>query len=339
MVHFANFDPTDPNLWSGTCYAFNTRNEPPEVLSELNLNSRDLNGIVFMRGLRNVVIEKKLSLFITIEGRHRSGKSRFAIGIGCLFSNRFQREMDQFVVTDSESMLNLVDRIDKEKIKNPVIVVDEAGNSLNSADWFEKIQRAIIKTMTVIGYLLPTIIFIAPTKDLILSGIRKMSHVHIRMYRFNNDYSMAIPYQVKYSSLKGKTYYPRFKLKIFGKPIRFLGLKVTKLPPYIDEKYSKIELARKPLMLKDIRDDAIKAQIKSVRQVFDPEQFVELINKEPKKFAADRYRPDNPKFDANLISAIMKISYRNAEVVKRLAERGVIEKREKMEKEKSEGKT
>ncbi len=321
-------DPNDPDLWEGTCYVFNKNNEPPDVLSQLNLNSRDLNGIAFLRGLRNVVVKKKLSLFITIEGRHRSGKSRMAIGIACLFSNRFEREMEQFVVTDSESMLNLVERIDREKIRNPIIVVDEAGNSLNSADWFEKMQRAIIKTMTVIGYLLPTIIFIAPTKDLILSGIRKMSHVHIRMYRFNNDYSMAIPYQVKYSSLKGKTYYPRFKLRVFGRPIRFLGLRVTKLPPHIDEKYSKIELSRKPLMLKDIREEAVKAQIKSVRQVFDPEQFVNLINKEPKKFAADRYRPDNPKFDANLISAIMKISYRNAEVVKRLAERQVMEKRE-----------
>lgn len=317
----ADFDASDPALWKTRCYAYDEELEPASELPDLGYSKPELVALLWMRALRNVVVKKGLSLFITVDGRHRSGKSRFIAALGSLFSDDFRGSLGKYIVADADAMLRLVEEIDTKKIIDPFIVVDEAGSALNSADWYERIQKAIIKTMTIIGYLHPTIVFLAPIKDLVLSGIRKMSHVHMKVARSTNTYACVIPYEVNYNSFKGKAYFSKFKLHLFGQPIKLNSLRVSLPPKDLDEAYSQIELARKPVMLRDIRNDAVKAEIKQKREIIDYEEISDMIVKNPVLFSAESSKPDNPKFDANLIRAKFRSTVRDAQTIQRLAER------------------
>jgi hypothetical protein len=317
----ANFDPTDPALWKMRCYAYDQNLEPKDNLRELGFTRQELTAIVWLRGMRATVVSTGLSLFITIDGRHRSGKSRFAVTMAALFSKEFEKDMAKFIVTDADSLLNLVEEIESKKIFNPIIIVDEAGSALNSADWYERIQKAIIKTLTIVGFLHPTIIFIAPIKDLVLSGIRKMSHVYMKMTRSTNAYTVIIPYEVVYNSLKGKTYFKKFKITLFGMPIKINAVRVTLPPKWIDEEYGAIEAARKPIMLKDIRADAMKAEIKQKRDVVDFDEISVFVAKNYKYFESERSKPGHLILDHLLIRAKFRIPIRDAQTIQRLAMR------------------
>jgi len=317
----ANFDPSDPQLWERRCYAYDAQMEPDGNITDLGFTREELIGLVLFRQLRAEVVKKGLSLFITVDGRHRSGKSRFIAVLGSLFSEEFKENLKKFIVSDANSLLNLVEEIDAKKILNPFIMVDEAGSAMNSADWYERIQKAIIKTMTIIGYLHPTIVFLAPIKDLILSGIRKMSHIHLKITRSNNNYACVVPYNVHYNSFRGKPFFSKFKLNIFGMPIRLNSLRVSLPPKELDAAYSAIELERKPIMLREIRNDAVKAAIKEKRDVLDYEEISDFIVKNPKLFESEKSRPDALKFNSNLVKAKFRCSVRDAQTIQVIAER------------------
>lgn len=317
----ADFNPSDPALWRTRCYAYDKEMEPESEIEDLGYTRQELVALLWMRALRNVVAKQGLSLFITVDGRHRSGKSRFIAALGSLFSDDFHNNLNKYIVADADAMLRLVEEIDTKKIIDPFIVVDEAGSALNSADWYERIQKAIIKTMTIIGYLHPTIVFLAPIKDLVLSGIRKMSHVHMKVTRTTNNYACVIPYEVTYNSFKGKAYFAKYKLHLFGMPIKLNSLRVSLPPKKLDDAYSEIELARKPVMLRDIRNDALKAEIKIKREIIDYEEISDFVVKNPEIFKAESSKPDNLKFDANLIRAKFRSTVRDAQTIQRLAER------------------
>lgn len=317
----ADFDPSDPALWKSGFQAHNAQLEPATDLKKLGFSRGELTGLLWLRGMRNSVVDLGLSLFITVDGRHRSGKSRFFATMGVLFSNAFEKNMDKYIISDADGLLNIVEHIDANKIENPIIIVDEAGSALNSADWYERIQKAIIKTLTIVGYLHPTIIFIAPIKDLVLSGIRKMSHIHIKITRNSNKYTTIIPYEVHYNSLKGKPYYKKIKVTLFGQPIKVNCVRATLPPKSIDDAYSAIEAKRKPVMLKDIRSDAMKAEIKQKREVIDFDEISDFVVKNFEFFKADRSKPDLRRVDTNMIRAKFRIPTRDADTIKRFAEK------------------
>ena len=320
-----SFNPSDPSLWRYSFTHYNTHNTRREDFEEYGFSRKEMLAIMFLRKLRNTTVQQGLSLFITVEGRHRSGKSRGFHYISCLWSKAFEHDMKTYNVSDADQLLKLVERIQQEKIWCPVIIVDEAGNSLNSADWFEKMQKAVIKTLTVIGWLLPTILFIAPIKDLVLSGIRKMSHYHVRVERTNNRFARMTFVEVHYNSLRGKPYFKKPKVRYLGMPIKLKFISITLPPAHINDAYDEIEKTRKPIMLKDIRDEAMKSLIKQEREVIDFDRIADLISKNPHLFETDRSRPDKIRLDANLIRAKFKTSYRDAETIKRLAEKNISE--------------
>ena len=270
-------------------------------------------------------LDSPSGLFITNDWlvTHNSGKSRGFHYISCLWSKAFEQDMNTFNVSDADQLLALVEKIRSEGIWCPVIIVDEAGNSLNTADWFEKMQKAVIKTLTVIGILLPTIIFIAPNKNLVLSGIRNLSHYHVRVERTSNDHARMTFVEVHYNSLQNKTYFKKPRVRYLGMPIKLRYITITLPPKHINDAYDEIEKTRKPIMLKEIRDEAMRSRIKQEREVVDFDRIADLISKNPHIFETDRSRPDKIRLDANLIRAKFKLSYRDAETIKRLAEKNM----------------
>jgi hypothetical protein len=289
--------------------------EPSETLWELGFTQSEFLAIAWLSRLRAQVTRTGLSLFITVDGRHRSGKSRCWVAIACLFSDSFAKDKKKFIVRDADDMLNLVEECDQKKIINPVIIVDEAGSALNSADWYENIQKAIIKTMTIIGYLHPTIVFLAPIKNLILSGIRQMSHVHVKMTRSSNSYSCAVPYEVHFNSLKSKAYFKKFRITLFGQPKVVDNIRVSLPPKAIDDEYALIEQERKPLMLRDIKEDALTAQIKKARDVVDYDNITKIVHDNWKKYAGSKLNETRKRVNELLIRAPFRLSVNDAKVV------------------------
>ncbi len=315
-----DFNPNDENIWEKNCFAFDFSSEPDVDFSEYDLSSEDVLGLIWLKNLREVVTSQGLSLFITVDGRHRTGKSRFVATMSCLFDKTFEKHMEERIVQSAEELLRLVEKIDREQIKNPVIVVDEAGATVSSMDWFEKVQKAIVKTMTVIGYLHPTIIFITTVRDLVLSGIRKMSHVYMKVTRSNNRYACVVPYDIQYNSMRKKYYHHRQIVRINGIPITLNKVKVTLPPPEIDERYSKIELSRKPQLLQEIKDDVKKAKIKSQRQIPDLKELANSVAENFEDFKTSRSRAGDRRVDVDIIAVKYRVPYRYAKVVKREAE-------------------
>jgi len=222
--------------------------------------------------------------------------------MGSLFSKEFRDNMERYIVSTSDQLLDLIAYIEKNHIEDPVILVDEAGASLNAADWFEAMNRAIVKTFTIIGWLKPTILFLAPNKDFILSSIRKMSHWLIKVSRSSNDYSTIIPYEQIHSSLDSKPISRKPRILFHGRLLKLTKIKVMLPPKSIDDKYDLIEKARKPLMISEIREDMIKTKNISLKPAADIDQLTEFVVQNPEKFSSGKKRTSNEwKIDADII--------------------------------------
>lgn len=323
-------DPYDDRIWGSTFYAYDSHLEPEDQLKKYGWTRNEIIGVYWLRNLRRVVKLKGLSLFITIDGRHRSGKSRFAVTMACLCDKTFEKDMEHRIVRNAEQLLELVSELDRDKVDCPVIVIDEAGASLSSNDWFEKVQKACMLTLQIIGYLHPTIFFIAPVKDLILSGVRKMSHVHMKFVRSNKQYTTLIPYEIEYNTLKGKYYYKKYVMQLFGQKIIVRRVKVSLPPKEIDDRYDKFEKERKPEMLKAIHDDSKKVEIKKAREVPNIEEIAGIIAKDPSRYIAKKSKPDNIIINEDRLAMEFRLPARWARLVKQSAEELIANQRSEM---------
>jgi hypothetical protein len=249
-----------------------------------------------------------------------------------IFDASYFTNMKTRVVQTAEDLLDLIKVLQDEKILNPVIIIDEAGASMASSDWFERIQKAVIKTMQIIGFLHPIIIFIAPIQDQIASGLRKMSHVFIRVVRKSNKYTKLYPATVSYDSRTKKYYYPRPRVKVFGTTYTIPYIKITMPPRELVEMYEQIEQARKPLMLEDIRQDSKMSQIKKQKEMFDYEKTSVFCTQNLERYETRRSRKAvNEQFreialDSQMIRHDFKCTEAQAKIVKRLAEESINKK-------------
>lgn len=292
---------------------------------QAGLNKRNILAMIFFKHLYDITHEAGMSLLITVEGRHRSGKSRAWVMIASLLDKTFVKDMEKRIVTNAESLLMLVNELDIKKMRHPVIIVDEAGNALNSGDWYEKMQKAIIKTLTVIGYLNPTIIFITTNSDLILSGVRKQAHMHVRVDRFNNKQCVLSIYNIKLNPINRKPYYKRPRIKLDRDKYVLSELLLPLPPEWLDERYRLFEEAMKPRLLREIHDDVMKADVKELKQMFDHEKAADIVAKNFPNFQNERQRKlaarGDIKVDSNYIKAKLKCSKSDADLVKDMAER------------------
>ena len=90
----------------------------------VDLNSRI--GLGYLRSLwREIHINKK-SILASFDGRHRSGKSLTATTWGALLDPTFYPNMENRIVHDAESFLEVYrSEIAKKGIKGAVVIIDE----------------------------------------------------------------------------------------------------------------------------------------------------------------------------------------------------------------------
>ena len=175
-----------------------------DLFPNLVINSQELNALAFLKRRREQVHITGLTLLAHFDGRHRSGKSVSAALIAAIWDKTFLKNFERRVVHNAEDFLEEMRRIEKEGIMGAVILVDEAGQSMGASDWYQQFADAIQKSIQVFGYLHIIILFVSPVKDFLLSGLRKMTNMYIRVKRFNNQEANLIIYDIDYGLRKNK---------------------------------------------------------------------------------------------------------------------------------------
>jgi hypothetical protein len=328
-----DIDYGSPGLWKATAYVHAPLETDIENFKELGYSEEELLALLYLRGLRRQVLVIGLSLFITIEGRPQSGKSRLGAGLGCLFSEDFKANMQRYIVRNAEELLGLIYYIRINKIKFPVIMVDEAGAALSSAEWLDSMNIALMKTFNVIGWLKPTIIFIAPIKDFILKGVRSMSNLGFKVFRTKNEYAAVVPYNLFYDSNRKRTYHVHPVIKLFGIPRKLKVIKFSMPPNFINEKYEEVEQELKPGMLDGIRELAVQdkrteEKARNRRSAIDIDGIVAEVVKNYQPYELSRSKPGAVKLDPDSIIYAFKkkgveIPLRASLQVKRNAEMAI----------------
>ena len=298
-----------------------------EPYAELPLSRDTLLFYVIMNDFYKRLHSLKMSLFITMDGVHRSGKSVFAYFMAKLLDPTFEENPKARYVKNPEQMLRLIREIKERKIKGAVILVDEAGASLNSAEWYDEMMRALVKTFTVIGYLNPCILFIAPVKDMFISSARKMSHYHMRFDRTSSMSSRADIYKVIYSSLRQKYFHKHPIIHMFHMKTKLCGIRIGKPPKWLLDEYAALEQENKPVLLDEIENDALAAKGRREakeqrRQKYDVEQIADDVLANMEKYESKRSRQGKHGFmlSSALIMVRKKLPAEIARAVKEIAE-------------------
>jgi hypothetical protein len=307
--------------WKNPSYGVNP-GEARYSYRELDLEQENILALGFFRYLYNVTHVQKLSLLILTDGRHRSGKSMFWVTAGCILDKNFEKNMEKRVCYDADQFLDLVQEINDNKIPFPVILVDEAGNTLNAADWYEKMQKAIVKALTVIGYLHPTIIFITTNRALLLAGVRKQAHLYVHLKPDKSrKFSRVMPYHIVWNPLKmeDKPRYKKLRISMYGRRIALDCVKVPMPPKSIADRYATLENKMKPKILAELIDDVTKSKIKKTKAFFDMQSALDQVLKHPQVFGMKNIK-NTKRMDETIIRMRFKCPNREALALKKMAE-------------------
>ncbi len=298
-----------------------------------HLTQEELIGLAYLKHTRDFVIKKGFSYLASFDGRHRSGKSLASITFAHLWDPTFYKYFESRIVQDHNEFMNAIQNLADEDIKGGCIVVDEAGVSMGSDQYWETWLRTLTKTVQMFGFLLPVIEFVSPQKDFVDSRLRKMFHSYYKVDRNNNNYSTITPYNLKFSSMKSKWYYKKPVVRLGNTEIVINRIKLHKPPQQLIERYRNLEQARKKVMLEKFMDEMRKTDAKSERTEVDLEKLIDGVVKNFRLYESKRSKPDRILLDTNKIQFRLKITGRMANYVQGEAERKLDESLRQMKKE------
>lgn len=106
----------------------------------------------------NHAIKKKWDRLILVSGPERTGKSALAIQLAMQLNPGFSLDNVCFEMADFNAKL--------EKAKpGEVVILDEGGASLFNQEWFQEVQKNLIKKLMVVGKRQVIVIICIPHKD------------------------------------------------------------------------------------------------------------------------------------------------------------------------------
>lgn len=274
--------------------------EPIE--DKTGLTRGQLLAFAFFRSLRSEVLENDKTLLITVEGRHRSGKSTDAACVSDLFDSSFKKYFDFRVVHSPGQFTAAVKVIRKEKIKGACIVVDEAGASFESGAWYTAWMKALQKTLIVCGYLNIIIFFCSTNRDFLDSKVRKISHQHWVVSRYNKDENIIKVYMSNYNTIMKKEYYPHPKINLFGQLITMDKIRFQRPPEELIARYKKIESPRKDNMMEDLDGEIMRSELVNKRASIDMNEVVKHVYDNYTSFTSPKSREGHELIDPSLVS-------------------------------------
>jgi hypothetical protein len=292
-----------------------------QVNNLYNIPYEQYIAMAYMGGMRKQVTHTKLSLMAAFDGRHRSGKSLGAALFGCLWDETFRDNLENRIVQEPKEFMNILDRVEKDNIHGAVILVDEAGVSMSSSDWYERWLKTLGKTMQMFGYLHPVVLFAAPIKDFVDARLRKMFHGYYSVKRTQNDYSTIIPYDVHYSTTRQKYYYPKPKVRIFGQTVVVNKIRLGIPPDWLLDRYQQYEKTVKVPMLKKFRDEIAEDDTRVKKIELTDNQILNDVISNMEVYETRRSTPETPIFDAFRIERSFGVKPRRAKFLKDDAEK------------------
>ncbi len=292
----------------------------------MRFKQEELLAVSYIKSLRSHVIEKKFSFMGSFDGRHRSAKSVTAATFGYLWDESFWKYFESRIVQDHHEFMNAMDGIVKQKIYGGVIIVDEAGVSMASTDWYERWMKTLTKTIQMFGMYLPVVLFVAPVKDFVDSRLRKMFHAYYKMDRYNTKETTITPYNLRYNPIKNKWFYRKPIVRIGGQEIVLSRIRFGKPPDEICDRYTALETGRKAVMFEHFMDEMKRSDVKEMREEVDPNRLIEKVVENYQIYQAKRSKPNDIILDENLLEYGLRIRNRMAKYVKLEAERKIRDK-------------
>lgn len=290
-------------------------------LGKYGYTQEELVALAWLMGIKREVVDRHFTWLCSISGRHRSGKSLFACTLGHIWDPTFLPNFEERVIYEPKQLLYVLTKLRHERTIGAVILIDEAGQSVSAMDWFEKWQKAISKATMILGYIYPIILFNAPIRDFINSPLRKMFHAHLEISRFNNEYTVIRPYEVKHSTTYKKPFWSKPKINFAGQHIVLSQIKATICPDFIRKRYENLEALEKDKLLDKFKEDIETSEVVETRQKLDPKAIVNNVLANYEIYQAKSSKQGRIILDARVIRFRFNIPADMAQYVKSEAER------------------
>jgi hypothetical protein len=270
-----------------------------------DFTEQDLIGLAFFRHIRRKVVEGNFSHIGSIDGRHRSGKSLTAVAMGCLFDPRFEKYMEQRVVYTPVQFQRAINNISKMHddgydMRGSCVVLDEAGTTVSSDEWYQDFMKVINKTIQVFGYLNPIILIVAPVQDFVNAKIRKMLHTYYKLKRYNNDYATITPYNIDYNTVRQKWFFKKPKIRVLDREVQIKRINISKPPARICERYEQISNPVKRGIIDGGEQSLMDMEAPKAKKI-GIEEIIKKVVEEYKIYETKRSRPDSIILDATRI--------------------------------------
>lgn len=289
----------------------------------------------FNRIWRKLHIEN-FSFLITYYGLHRVGKSLTAVSFAYIIDETFEDNLESRVVYNSRDLMRAFNEIRKKKIKGAGIIIDEAGTGdLSNQRWYEEMAKLVSANLQAVGYLNPFIGFVTQNFSFINATARRLSNGVFEISRSNNKYSKIKPFWIENNPWTSGWYkkYPIFCEKRNNIPSNVYKIKRIKisLPPKdILERYEEHSQAYKDKFLNDSEEEIILIeQEKEQKKAFVTgiDAIVEEVYRNRDNYM--KYPQNRPEgmLDENLIRHEHELSYRDAKLVRTLAEKRIKNKK------------
>lgn len=273
--------------------------------------------------IRRTVLNKKVNLSIIItsasEFKTQMRKSTTGLALSYGIQPEFNFEK-QFACIDTEWFLEVLGR--KNLKRGSVLFLDEFGVGMDHYSWRDFLVRSVHKTMETYGHEGRILIVTVPVKSYVDKDSLKLFNIHIEILRKNDRkrYAVVRVKIINYNDKLDKIYerYPRGKFPDGRiRPIAEFRIKYPdkeKMKKYFD-------IAKKAKVgLKDgLKERTVEIRMKKLKSLFNPEDYVDVILKNPQKFVVD-FRGYKIIKETKIMNEFLEIGGRRAKQLKDLAE-------------------
>jgi len=288
----------------------------------------DLLSVAYLKSVRNMVHRTGLSYLGSFTGPHRTGKSISACLFAHFWDTTFWDNFEQRVIQSPYQFMTCMNNIIKDEILGAAIVVDEAGTSFSSGDWYEKWMKSIQKALQICGLLKPIILFVAPNREFIVSGMRKLIVAEHHMKKFDAEFTRMSCYHVKYNFMKkGDPYFFRRPvIRIAGQNITLKHINIHSPPQFFIDRYKALTEPDKKERLNQFTEEVHKI-IAGADNEGEPdyEQIIEDIWQKKELFFGRINREGAQTIDQTTIEVQYGIKQKYAKFVKDRIERRLAE--------------
>jgi hypothetical protein len=296
--------------------------DAPCIADPLYFNPPNPEGLgeAFLRNIWKSVHIDKFSYLCTFTGRHRVGKSLSACVFSDILDPTFMENFEERVCYTAEQFMTAVESLRKNKIIGGAIVMDEANIGMPSREWYMVSNKSVNYAVQAFGYMRPIVSMVTQDITFIDSQPRKLFHAFFEVNRNNNEYSVVLPFNIKFNKRTGKMYfvYPRFHGGYKGgrgTKITMNTLKMMKPPKWFIDRYDKHSQIMKDRLIEQMHDLIHSLKLKENTPTEDRLSEEEILAVLLEERDNPVYLTNRNTYRADVIARTFKIPHRWAKVI------------------------